>query len=183
MRTPRVEIEAVAAAGRVVGGGVAECDGVGDLRDHRTRGGAHDLLDLRRLDGRRGFEVGRIDGEGADLDRHLAVDIGAVKLVGGTGDRAAGCLGLVGRGGVGEDAHGIVGRHLLGELVVLEGEGGVDLGERPELDEVALALAGDGRHLDDLAAGYFLMVGADAVAFLAEDDVGQIGDELGKGVG
>ena len=83
-------VDAVAAAGRIVGLGVAQRDGVGDLGDRRTRYGAHDLLDLRRLQGGARIEIGRIDGEGADLDRHLAVDIGAVELIGGAGDRAAG---------------------------------------------------------------------------------------------
>ena len=166
------------------GVGVAERRRVGDLRRSARWAAARTICSTcARLEGRGGLEVGIVDREGADLDRDLAVDLGAVDLVVGAGDRGrrrrrrreprcrrrCGCA--------------IVGRHLLAIASSLGGQGRVDLGEGPELDEVALALAGDRAHLDDLAARDFLLDRADAVALLAEDDVGRIGGELGEGVG
>ena len=158
----------------VAGAGIGERQrgGLDAFVGGKVGGGANDLFHLGGCHLGGGIEVGRVDREGADLDRDLAVDVGAVKLVvTGGGHHGAGSRGRrLGSGGVGEDAHGVERRHFGGELVVGGAEGRLDPGKRLELDEVALALAGDGRDLHDLAGGDLLLQRSHAVALATEDE-------------
>jgi hypothetical protein len=117
-----------------------------------------------------GGKTGRVERQGADLDGDLAVDGGVGDLIVGAGRRrSAGARSVRFRGGgVGEDAQDVVGRDFGAQLFLGRAQGRGDLGEGAKFYEVALALAGDRAHLEDLPAGDLLLDRPHAVALLAE---------------